>query len=158
MSSPDGKNAYVGSSLAVAVFDRNASTGELTQKTGTEGCTASTNDPAVDSCALGDGIDNYAGKIAISPDGKNVYFPSGNGVAIFNRNTDTGVLTQTGDATGCVTEEGKGAHPVYRAGECQDGRALAGAHLIAIAPDGKTLYVATGQRSAFGCRRRDRDL
>ena len=150
MSSPDGKNAYVGSSLAVAVFDRNASTGELTQKTGTEGCTASTNDPAVESCALGDGIDNYAGKIAISPDGKNVYFPSGNGVAIFNRNTDTGVLTQTGDATGCVTEEGKGAHPVYRAGECQDGRALAGAHLIAIPPDGKTLYVATGSVAPSG--------
>ncbi len=144
VSSPDGKNAYVGSGRAVAVFDRNASTGELTQKTGTEGCTASTNDPEVASCALGDGIDDYAGKIAISPDGKNVYFPSGNGVAIFNRNTSTGVLTQTGDASGCVTEEGKGAHPVYRPGECQDGRALAGAHLIAIPPDGKTVYVATG--------------
>jgi hypothetical protein len=147
--SPDGKNAYVASRYAVAVFDRNSSTGELTQKTGTEGCTASTNDPAVASCALGDGIDQV-GSLAVSPDGKSVYFASGQGIAIFTRNTNTGVLTQTGDATGCVTEEGKGAHPIYRLGECEDGRALAGARSIAIPPDGKTLYVASDGSAPSG--------
>ena len=143
MVSPDGKNAYVASSYAVAVFDRNVSTGELTQKSGLNACTASTNDPAVDSCALGDGLGRGGRFVAVSPDGKNVYLASGDGIAIFTRNLATGVLTQTGDASGCVTEEGKGAHPIYRAGECQDGRALAGARSIAIPPDGKTLYVAS---------------
>ena len=149
--SPDGKNAYVASRYAVAVFDRNAATGELSQKTGTEGCTASTNDPAVASCALGDGLGGqWGGFLAVSPDSKNVYLASGDGIAIFSRNATTGVLTQTGDASGCVTEEGKGAHPIYRLGECEDGRALAGAHSIAIPPDGKTLYVASDGSALSG--------
>ena len=42
--SPDGKNAYVGSarSDAVAIFDRDPTNGELTQKTGTSGCISET--------------------------------------------------------------------------------------------------------------------
>jgi DNA-binding beta-propeller fold protein YncE len=78
--SPDGRNVYVVSNTsgAVAVFDRNLSTGALTQKAGAAGC--------------------------ISDDGTSGQCVNGNSVAVFDRDTSSGALNQKPGAAGCVGE------------------------------------------------------
>ena len=45
--------------------------------------------------------------VVVSPDGKNVYVASrGNAVAVFSRNTTTGILTQLSGTAGCIDEIG----------------------------------------------------
>jgi len=148
--SPNGTNVYVAStsSGAVAVFDRNTTTGELTQKAGTAGCVSET----------GSGGDCQTGKalaspqdIAISLDGKSVYVPSGGSdgaVAILGRNTTTGVLTQDAGTAGCVSETGT-------SGACQDGKALVGATAVAVSPNGRSVYVAAYDSGAVAIFDRD---
>ena len=88
--SPDGTNLYVASQLsdAVAVFARNAMTGELTQLRGVAGCVSEdgSDDGMAMLCADGNGL---LGAIAVtvSPDGLNVYAASyiSNALTVFNR-------------------------------------------------------------------------
>jgi DNA-binding beta-propeller fold protein YncE len=70
--SPDGQDVYSGSFTddAVAVFKRDSSTGALTQWTGTRACHANTS--LSNNCTVGRGL-NGRHKLAISPDGKDVY-------------------------------------------------------------------------------------
>jgi len=140
--SPDGKSAYVASSLsnAVAVFDRNATTGALTQKSGTEACISETGTGG--ACADGVGLD-YAYSVAISPDGKSAYVASimSDAVAAFDRNTTTGALTQKSGTEACISETGTG-------GACADGVGLINAISVTISPDGKSAYVASFGSSA----------
>jgi DNA-binding beta-propeller fold protein YncE len=135
--SPDGSSVYVASdeSDAVAVFDRNTTTGELTQKVGTAGCVSETGTGG--ACQDGVALDAPRA-VAVSPDGASVYVASllGDAVAIFDRNTTTGELTQKAGTAGCVSEDGT-------AGACQDGVALDGAEHLAVSPDGTSVYVAS---------------
>jgi DNA-binding beta-propeller fold protein YncE len=57
-------------------------------------------------------------------------------VAVFSRNTGTGVLTQLTSTSACVSETGSG-------GTCADGLALDGAYNVAISPDGTHVYVGS---------------
>ncbi|MBN3923713.1 beta-propeller fold lactonase family protein [Nostoc sp. NMS4] len=122
--SPDGKFLYASGyqDSAVAVFERNQQTGELTfvevQKDDTNG------------------VDGLAGaeSLTVSPDGKFLY-ASGyqdSAVAVFERNQQTGELTfvevQKDDTNGV------------------DG--LAGAESLTVSPDGKFLYASGYQDSA----------
>ena len=114
-----------------------AVTGDLNQPSATSSCwseAGATEGPCADGKAL-----DAAVSVAISPDGKNVYVASrggvDTGVAVFSRNTTTGVLTQLAGTAGCVSETG--------AGPCADGRALNGAQSVAVSPDGKNVYVAS---------------
>jgi DNA-binding beta-propeller fold protein YncE len=135
--SPDGKSVYVGSlnSDAVAIFQRDTTTGELTQLPGTAGCVSETGSGG--ACADGKAIDNGGGAMTVSGDGKNLYVASqGSGVAVFARDTTTGELTQLPGTAGCVSPTGSG-------GDCAVGRALNGPQSVAESADGKNVYVAS---------------
>ncbi len=139
--SPDGASAYVGSSVsdAVAVFDRNMTTGVLTQKSGSEACLAEDNSvPAVNSCSDGVGL-NGVSSVSISPDGKSVYVASfvSSALAVFDRSTTTGVLTQKSGTEACISESGS-------LGACTDGVGLDGTFAVTVSPDGNNAYVASG--------------
>ncbi|HEX7058498.1 MAG TPA: beta-propeller fold lactonase family protein [Solirubrobacterales bacterium] len=149
--SPDGATAYVAGerSDAVAIFDRDSSTGLLTQKAGTAGCYSNTgeSDPSqagtLGDCQDGiamDGIDS----IAILPDGSALYAATGasDGVAVFERHPN-GTLTQRPGSAGCFTETGyEDPGLSWTKGVCEDGRALIGADRIVASSDSRFVYTA----------------
>jgi DNA-binding beta-propeller fold protein YncE len=138
--SPDGKNVYVSSAQdqAVSEFDRNPSTGGLTQK-------ASPND-CITALASGCGTINAPGLqatigIAVSPDSANVYVLAGGtggtgqgDIAEFSRSASTGVLSQLGGGNACL-----GA-PGAPAGCATTATALQGIEDMALSPDGRFAY------------------
>jgi DNA-binding beta-propeller fold protein YncE len=146
--SPDGKNVYVASSKsnAIAVFRRNASTGKLTQGSGTAGCIAA---GGAGGCAKGLGLDG-PNSVAVSADGNSVYATSltSNAVAILRRNRSTGALTQARNGGGCIANS-----PTTG---CATGRALDGPDVVAVSPDGRNVYVGSfkGNALAVFSRRR----
>lgn len=146
----DGKSAQVVSqgSGAIAVFDRNASTGALTQKAGTAGCISETG--TAGACVDGKGLAG-ATSVTASADGSTTYVASSSssGVAAFSRDGSTGVLTQLAGTEGCVTDNGSG-------GACVDGTALVGATGVAVSADNKSAYVASFTSDAVAVF--DRDL
>ena len=135
--SPDGRSAYVASyeSDAVAVFDRDTTTGALTQKAGTDACVSETGSGG--NCTDGVGLD-AAHSVAVSPDGRSAYVasPASDAVAVFDRDTTTGALTQKAGTDACVSETGSG-------GNCTDGVGLGAPHLVTVSPDGRSAYVAS---------------
>jgi 6-phosphogluconolactonase (cycloisomerase 2 family) len=116
--SPDGKNVYIAGygDDAVAVFERDANTGQLTYA------------EMVANGAFVSGLGG-AGSVAVSPDGKHVYVggQKDNAVAAFARETPTGTLSFVGtiwdsdpgvdglDSVWSVAVSPDGAH-VYTAG------------------------------------------
>jgi len=132
--SPDGASLYVSAhdSDGIAVFDRDLTTGALTQLPGTQGCI--TDSGSGGACTIGRGMDG-AEEAVVSPDGAHVYMTNyyGDSVAVFARDETTGALTQSAGAEGCVSESGVG---------CTDGTGLDGADGLAISADGAHLYVA----------------
>ena len=140
--SSEGRSVYAAStnSDAVAIFDRDPSTGALTQKAGTSACISETGTGGV--CHDGMGLDSAAG-VAVSGDGASVYVASqlSDAVAVFDRDPAAGALSQKAGAAACVSETGTGP--------CRDGRALNGAIGIAVSPDGRTVYVASTASDAI---------
>jgi DNA-binding beta-propeller fold protein YncE len=134
--SPDGKNLYVPASGAgaVAVFDRNTTTGAIAQKAGLAGCISW--DGTAGSCAFGFGV-REAAEVVVSPDGQSVYVAGANaesGIAVFDRDESNGELTQRPGKEGCISSNGSG-------GTCETGRNLP-AIAIAISPDAENVYAA----------------
>ena len=85
--SPDGESVYVasnGSNGAVAAFDRNLSTGALTQKAGVAACVSS--DGSGGECVDGEALIG-SNDVTVGPDGRSVYAASAtsDGVAVFTR-------------------------------------------------------------------------
>jgi DNA-binding beta-propeller fold protein YncE len=128
----DGHNLYVGGGTSISVFERNAKTGALTQLAGPLGCLSSS---AGTGCGHALGLSGVA-QIGLSPDGRHLYAVSSiaGSVTAFARDITTGALTQLHGAAGCVRPGGQGG--------CASGIGLAGATALAIAPDGRSLYVA----------------
>ena len=83
--SADGKSVYAASDLSRAVvrFNRNTTTGAITQPAGTAGCISQT---GAGPCADGHGLDG-ALSVTVSANGKSTYVASlfSNAVARFNR-------------------------------------------------------------------------
>ena len=133
--SANGKSVYVASSGsdAVARFNRNTTTGAITQPPGSAGCISET---GAGTCADGHALDGPR-SVAVSADGKSVYVASygSDAVTRLNRNTTTGAITQPAGAASCVSQTG--------AGPCADGHGLDSPHGVAVAPDGKSVYVAS---------------
>ena len=140
--SPNSRHVYVASSVsnAIAVFSRNATTGELTQLSGIAGCVSE--DGTGGGCADGNGLIG-ASSVAVSPDSRHVYVASSasNAIAVFSRNATTGELTQLSGIAGCVSDDGTG-------GSCADGNGLAGASSVAVTPDSRHVYVASNVSDA----------
>jgi len=128
--SADGASVYVGGN-PIAVFDRNAVTGALTQKAGTAGCVAT---PLTAGCAPGRSLGGGR-QSALSPDGQSLYVPSVSGVAVFDRAAD-GAITQKGGTAGCIT--------VAVVAGCATEPRLGGGVLAALAsPGGGQVYVSS---------------
>jgi DNA-binding beta-propeller fold protein YncE len=123
--------------LVWSAFSANAAVaakGDLVQKPGTAGCISNSGNAGacVDGTALSTAL-----SVAVSPDGKNAYVASmdGDAVAVFDRAGD-GTLTQKAGTAGCISDTG--------AGPCVDGRALELANSVTVSPDGKNVYVTSG--------------
>ena len=135
--SPDGRSAYVASlnSEAVAVFDRDTTTGALSQDPAPAGCIS---EGGTGGCASGVGLSEPV-SVTVSPDGKTAYVASSystSAVAVFDRDTESGALAQKSGLEACISETGSG-------GTCTDGVALNAAYSVTVSPDGKSAYVAS---------------
>ncbi len=132
---PKGKHVYVASSHsnAIAIFQRDARTGELTQPSGTGGCIAAR---AAGGCARGLGLVG-PNSVAVSADGRNVYATSlkSNAVAVFTRNRTTGALAQPRGGHGCLSSAPTSG--------CAIGRALDGPDVVVVSADGRNVYVGS---------------
>ena len=141
--SPDGKSVYAVSAAdnAVVVFERNAATGALTQQSGVFRCVSETGSGG--SCIDGRALDGPR-SVTVSPDNANVYVASttSDAVAVFWRNTVSGVIGQSAGTAGCVSESSHG-------GTCVDGRVLGGARAVAVSPDGTQVFVGAYDASSL---------
>lgn len=126
--SPDGLDVYVaaGGDAAVTGFTRNPATGTLTL----QGCVSET---GAGGCDPGSGLSGAEG-VAVSPDGASVYATGPNDMAlnVLGRSSTSGALTYTG----CFKDIG--APESCTLGTVQG---LAGANQVAVAPDGRNVYV-----------------
>ena len=102
---PDGQSVYTRAPDALLTFERDTSTGQLTQLSRTGGCIA---EGALTDCAPARGLAGWSYQPAVAPDGSTVYVPSDDGVAVLKRNATTGVVTQNvvGPEGGCLTYDG----------------------------------------------------
>lgn len=144
--SPDGKNVYATGFLGdISIMSRDPATGSLSPM----GCISPDGtDGGSGSCVMGPALDE-PNDVLVSPDGKNVYVGSFSGVAIFDRDPATGLLSKP-NGTSCVSEDGSN-------GACFHGKAVGQVVSLAISPSGKNLYaadrgggVAVLQRSSDG--------
>lgn len=136
--SADFEQAYV-STNGISVFDRDVSTGALTQKAGTAGCINAT---GAEGCAVGNQVAAVS-SVALSPDDENLYGTSyvADAVTVFDRDTVTGALTQKAGAAGCINEDGSAG--------CTDGVALDGPREVLVSPDGTSVYVISTDASSI---------
>jgi alpha-tubulin suppressor-like RCC1 family protein/DNA-binding beta-propeller fold protein YncE len=114
--------------------------GALTQLPGRRGCLVGTAKPG---CQLvralrGPGPGRGSDAVAVSPDGKNIYAAAdrSHAIAVFGRNQATGKLTQAPGPAGCVAARG--------AEGCGPAVGLADPLSVAVSPDGKNVYAASG--------------
>lgn len=146
--SPNGLHAYAGQyDNGISVFDRNATTGLLTQKSGTAGCITEdgTDDTGASTCAVGRETEGTF-PLLIAPNGQTLYDTGFEGFSTFHVNSN-GTLTQLSGTNGCMTDDGKDNNGAVT---CAVGRALGGPYGGAISPDGKTLYISEYGQSQIG--------
>ncbi len=100
--SPDGRFAYVGAAAvdAITIFTRDAATGRLLPLAGAAGCLRAEHA----GCTPVTGVDSPSA-IAVSPDGTSLYVTSSAGtLTSFQRNPETGTLTQLAPGSGCLSD------------------------------------------------------
>jgi 6-phosphogluconolactonase (cycloisomerase 2 family) len=145
--SPDGKHAYVAGSFhrAIALFDRDATTGDLDQLSGNggaDGCisVAGSSESGGGTCATGIEMDGVL-DLDLSPDGAHLYAVAlvDNSLLSFSRAAATGLLTQL---TGGSSEEGCTSLTGI-VGSCVDGRAVNSPNGVDVSPDGANVYTAS---------------
>jgi 6-phosphogluconolactonase (cycloisomerase 2 family) len=149
--SPDGSSLYVPSLTegSIAILQIKAD-GHLEQVSGVDGCvTESGTDGAGGPCTDGTAMSSSF-QMAVSPDGKHVYGASQitEAITLFNRDADSGALTQKSGLDGCISKNGfpdAGSTP-----RCRTQALLDRSRSIRITPDGRWLYaLGTGSIVAF---------
>src|SRR5689334_13429964 len=153
--SPDGSEVVVATRFAgLAVFDRNATTGALTQRPGQQGCVE--RQFQTEGCLPVNGIDVNEGTLSVrfgpGADPTDLYLGSPNG-AILNleRTPGTGVLSQLAGGVGCARDDG--------AMSCLNTSGMGTGEIrqFAISPDGRQVYVPSSL-TASGVAILDRSL
>lgn len=148
--SKNGKHLYVASydSDAIAIFRRNQTTGVLTQLDAPNGCLANDGDGV--TCTAAIGLDG-ASSVLVGKNGRHVYVASqaSNALAIFERDSATGALTQLPAPEGCHAHNGDGI-------SCTEAVALDGARGLAQSNNGRHVYVATIDSGGVAAFRRDK--
>ena len=168
--SPDGENVYVASRRddAVAVLDRNALTGSLTQAAAPAGCVSETGEsvPGVEEtenqCVDGKGLLQAEG-IAISPDGGTVYVPSSerDTLAVLDRDPATGALANLAGADGCAARGNDAMGNIsYAAPDgfqtCKDGgRNYTYPNAVGVSPDNTSVYTTSAEDDSMHGFQRD---
>jgi DNA-binding beta-propeller fold protein YncE len=110
------------------------------QLAGTAGCVAL---KGVEGCAAGRAIAEPQGPLVISPDGASAYLVahsdpealSADALDVFDRDPNTGALTQKPGAAGCLAASGRDG--------CARDAVLFGAQEAIVSPDGRNVYVTT---------------
>lgn len=136
--SPDGLHVYVsGSANAVAIFRRDAATGQLSQTPDSTGCIGDWT-TSMDDCIGSDALGTPFG-LAFDPTGRHMYVGAygSNSAAMFERDPVTGAL---GRHARCYAT----AEPL-----CRKRGAMAGAGHVAVTPDGRYVYVAAPKADAI---------
>jgi DNA-binding beta-propeller fold protein YncE len=87
--------------------------------------------------------------VAVSPDGRNAYVASADGLAVFDREQRDGALTQKAGAAGCITRTGVQRGATRRTPGCGRARGLLQASSVTVSPDGRTVYVTSVDVLAF---------
>ena len=138
-TSPDGRNVYVASVTCtghgLAVLVRDPATGDLTQPDGPAGCIQRI---AADGCARAPSRSFSPSKVAVTPDGTEVYVEALGGLFVFRRDGSTGTLK----ARACYLPTPK--RPCHGLAELWSGGA--GLSDFAFAPDGRNVYFAVNSR------------
>lgn len=88
-----------------------------------------------------------AQSVALSPDDKDVYVASDEGLSIFERNAGNGELTQKRGAQGCIVSKAGGS--------CTRGRSLRYPWSLVVSRDGLSAYVVSAESNALAIFRRD---
>jgi 6-phosphogluconolactonase (cycloisomerase 2 family) len=154
--SPDGENLYAaaagggeGDEGTVTIFDRNVTTGVITQKDGPAGCIQNGEEPVpvevgtlqVADCGFATGLSEPT-SVTVSPDGRNVYVTGSGGgsesVVSFARDTEDGTLTKLG----CVSDNGSDG---FDSEGCENGRALYEPTDVVVSPDNQHAYVSVSE-------------
>ena len=134
--SRDGHSLYVASFSSRSVALLNVSGGALSQPSGRRGCWSSARKS--DGCAAARGLPD-AQRVTVSRDGRNVYVLSRDpaSVAIFKRKAG-GTLSQLAGPRGCIGPKG-----------CRKAVGLVGGSGLAVAPNGRNVYVTTDYSDAL---------
>jgi DNA-binding beta-propeller fold protein YncE len=127
--------------MALALIGASARAATPVQLPGTAGCVALKGEGG---CAAGRAIAGAEAPAAVSPDGKNVYLVAqsnpeaieADAIDVFERDLATGALTQQYGVSGCFAASGRDG--------CTGYGPLQGANSVAVSPDGRNVYVATG--------------
>lgn len=148
---PDGRHLYAPDQA----FSRDLATGLLAPVAGRSGCyfvpdrSDPRADPSADTCMPLRSFSGLVEAITMSPDGGTVYMgDSSTAVGGFTRERRSGRLTPLRSLGGCA-RLGGGAG-------CSYARALEGAHALAVAPDGSTVYALATFSSSVVVLNRDR--
>jgi 6-phosphogluconolactonase (cycloisomerase 2 family) len=150
---PDGTSLYVAAngSHSVPVFQRDTTTGALTQPAAPNACIYNIGSPAITGCTPVVGLSG-AYHVRVAPNSGSVYVVgyNGNTVAAFTRNTSTGVLTQLASPNACLYNSG-GTAPAG----CSSARGLAAPTGLAFSPDGRWAFVSAYTSGAVVVLRHD---
>ena len=150
---PDGTSVYVAAngSSSVPVFQRDPTTGALTQPAAPNACVYNSGSAAITGCTAAVGLSG-AYNVRVAPNSASVYVVgyNGNTVAAFSRNTSTGVLTQLASPNACLYNAG-GTAPAG----CSSARGLAAPTGLAFSPDGRWAFVSAYTSGAVVVLRHD---
>src|SRR6478672_8640271 len=132
--SPDGAIVYAAAKDvdAVAVLQRDPTTGALSQQAGLTGCIRLSGGLG---CATARSLAQPSA-LALAPGGRDLYVASasGNAISVLQRDTATGLLIQPAGTAGCI---GQGI------ADCTAAPLLTAPAALAMGPDGSSLTVAT---------------